>query len=343
MSATTPAPLLEVHDLTVHYALPGRSRFLGGGKLRVHAVDGVSFDLGEGETLGIVGETGCGKSSLGRAVLQLVRPTAGSVRWRNRDLCTLPEGELREVRRELQIIFQDPLSSLNPRMTVGEIVAEPLRLHQPGMPAEERQRAVAEMFTRVGLRPDMTSRYPSEFSGGQAQRVSIARAMILAPRLIVCDEPVSALDVSIQAQVCNLLRDLQRETGISMIFISHDLAIVRYMCQRVLVMYLGQVMELADRDALFDRPLHPYSRALISAVPRADPQHLVAEIPVLDGEMPSPIDPPGGCPFHSRCPQAIPRCISTRPPLEDTGDGRKVACHRWREPPGSVPQMTRQP
>jgi oligopeptide transport system ATP-binding protein len=332
MSATTPAPLLEVRDLTVHYALPGGSRFLGGGKLRVHAVDGVSFDLGEGETLGIVGETGCGKSSLGRAVLQLVRPTAGSVRWRNRDLCALPEVELREARRELQIIFQDPLSSLNPRMTVGEIVAEPLRLHQPGMSAEERQRAVAEMFTRVGLRPDMTSRYPSEFSGGQAQRVSIARAMILAPRLIVCDEPVSALDVSIQAQVCNLLRDLQRETGISMIFISHDLAIVRYMCQRVLVMYLGQVMELADRDALFDRPLHPYSRALISAVPRADPQHLMAEIPVLDGEMPSPIDPPGGCPFHSRCPQAIPRCISTRPPLEDTGDGRKVACHRWREP-----------
>jgi oligopeptide transport system ATP-binding protein len=216
-------------------------------------------------------------------------------------------------------------------MTVGEIVAEPLRVHRPELSAEDRQRAVAAMFERVGLRPEMARRYPNEFSGGQAQRISIARAMILEPRVIVCDEPVSALDVSIQAQICNLLRQLQRETGVSMIFISHDLAIVRYMCQRVMVMYLGHVMEIAPREALFGVPLHPYSKALIGAVPEPDPDRPVTEATVLEGELPSPMNPPSGCVFSTRCPRVIPHCVSTRPPLEEAGAGRQVACHRWRE------------
>lgn len=330
MSGTERRPILEVNGLCVRYPV------LGGGLLRrerltLHAVEDVSFDLGEGESLGIVGETGCGKSSLGKAVLQLVRPAAGRVVWQGRDLCALPADELRGVRREMQIIFQDPLSSLNPRMTVGEIVAEPLRVHRPEMSAAARNEAVATMFARVGLRPEMVSRYPNEFSGGQAQRISIARAMILAPRVIVCDEPVSALDVSIQAQICNLLRQLQRETGVSLIFISHDLAIVRYMCQRVLVMYLGHVMEIADREALFGSPLHPYSRALIGAVPEPDPGRPVTEATTLEGELPSPMNPPGGCVFNTRCPKAVPICISSRPALEQASATHRVACHRWRE------------
>jgi oligopeptide transport system ATP-binding protein len=314
----------------VHYPVPGGG-LLRRERLTLRAVDNVSFVLGEGESLGVVGETGCGKSSLGKAVLQLVRPTAGSVVWQGRDLCALPPEDLRDVRREMQIVFQDPLSSLNPRMTVGEIVAEPLRVHQPGMSAAERQRAVADMLARVGLRPDMVARYPNEFSGGQAQRISIARAMILSPRVIVCDEPVSALDVSIQAQICNLLRRLQRETGVSLIFISHDLAIVRYMCQRVMVMYLGHVMEIADRETLFAQPLHPYSSALIRAVPEPDPSRPVTDAPILEGELPSPMNPPTGCVFSSRCPRVVPHCISARPPLADAAPGHRVACHRWRE------------
>jgi oligopeptide transport system ATP-binding protein len=324
------APILEVQGLSVHYPV------MGGGVLRrerltLRAVEDVSFALGPGETLGVVGETGCGKSSLGKAVLQLVQPTLGRVIWQGRDLCALAPGDLREVRREIQIIFQDPLSSLNPRMTVGEIVAEPLRVHRPELSAGDRQRAVGQMFERVGLRAEMVRRYPNEFSGGQAQRISIARAMILEPRVIVCDEPVSALDVSIQAQICNLLRRLQRETGVSMIFISHDLSIVRYMCQRVMVMYLGHVMEIASREALFGAPLHPYSRALIGAVPEPDPDRPVTEAAVLEGELPSPMHPPSGCVFSTRCPRVIPHCISTRPVLEPAGAGREVACHRWRE------------
>ncbi len=325
-----PAPLLQVRDLKVQYPIRSRG-LLRRQHIVLRAVEDVSFDLHAGESLGIVGETGCGKSSLGKALLQLVRPTAGSVVWQGRDLCALPPQELRQVRQEMQIIFQDPLSSLNPRMTVGEIVAEPLRVHRPGMTAGEREQAVTDMFTRVGLRPDMTARYPNEFSGGQAQRISIARAMILSPRVIVCDEPVSALDVSIQAQICNLLRELQRETGVSLIFISHDLAIVRYMCQRVMVMYLGRMMELAERDALFAHPLHPYSQALIGAVPEPDPDRPVTDVATLDGELPSPMNPPGGCVFNTRCRHCIPRCISARPAIEEAGPGHLVACHRWRE------------
>ena len=324
------SPLLRVENLCVHYPV------MGGGVLRrqrltLRAVEDVSFELGAGETLGVVGETGCGKSSLGKAVLQLVRPVSGNVVWQGRDLCTLAPEELRGIRKDLQIIFQDPLSSLNPRMTVGEIVAEPLRVHHPDMSAEERNRAVDAMFERVGLRPEMTRRYPNEFSGGQCQRISIARAMIVEPKIIFCDEPVSALDVSIQAQICNLLRRLQRETGVSLIFISHDLAIVRYMCQRVMVMYLGHMMEIAPREELFQRPLHPYSQALIAAVPEPDPDHPIAAASPLEGELPSPIEPPSGCVFHTRCPKAVPVCISTRPALEDAGNGQQVACHRWRE------------
>jgi oligopeptide transport system ATP-binding protein len=329
------APILRVEDLSVHYPVIGAG-IVRRERLALRAVEGVSFELREGETLGIVGETGCGKSSLGKAVLQLVRPVAGRVIWQGRDLCALPPEDLQAVRRDMQIIFQDPLSSLNPRMTVGEIVTEPLRVHQPGMTREERRRTVADMFERVGLRPEMMSRYPNEFSGGQAQRISIARAMILKPRVIVCDEPVSALDVSIRAQICNLLRKLQRETGVSLIFISHDLAIVRYMCQRVMVMYLGHGVEIAGRDALFRRALHPYSHALISAVPEPDPGRPLAQAATLEGELPSPLSPPSGCVFNTRCPKAVPHCISTRPTLEEVGDGHRVACHRWREWSGGV-------
>jgi len=322
--------ILDVQGLTVHYPV------IGGGllvreRLTLRAVEDVSFTLAEGETLGVVGETGCGKSSLGKAVLQLVKPTAGRVVWQGRDLCGLSPEELRGVRREMQVIFQDPLSSLNPRMTVGEIVAEPLRVHRPELDEAARTAAVEAMFERVGLRPEMARRYPGEFSGGQAQRVSIARAMILEPRVIVCDEPVSALDVSIQAQICNLLRRLQRETGVSLIFISHDLAIVRYMCQRVMVMYLGHVMEIAGREALFGQPLHPYSRALIGAVPEPDPDRPVTEAATLEGELPSPMNPPSGCVFNTRCPKSVPHCISARPRLEDVAPGHQVACHRWRD------------
>lgn len=330
MTPPDKAPILEVRDLRVHYPIFG-SGLLRRQRLMLRAVEDVSFDLREGESLGVVGETGCGKSSLGRAVLQLVRPTAGRVIWQGRDLCGLEGPDLRDVRRDMQVIFQDPLSSLNPRMTVGEIVAEPLRVHRPELAGSEREQAVADMFTRVGLRPDMVNRYPNEFSGGQAQRISIARAMILSPRVIVCDEPVSALDVSIQAQICNLLRQLQRETGVSLIFISHDLAIVRYMCQRVMVMYLGHVMELADRETLFAKPLHPYSQALIGAVPEPDPERPVTETATLEGELPSPVNPPDGCVFNTRCPRVVPRCISARPALEEASPGHTVACHRWRE------------
>lgn len=321
--------LLQVQQLTVRYDLGGG---LLTGRRSLTAVDDVSFNLRPGETLGVVGETGCGKSSLGKAVLQLVRPASGRVVWQGRDLCELNSRQLKPVRKDLQIIFQDPLSSLNPRMTIGEIVAEPLAIHQPQLSAQERQAAAERMLERVGLRADMMRRYPNEFSGGQCQRISIARAMILEPKIIVCDEPVSALDVSIQAQICNLLRELQRETGVALIFISHDLSIVRYMCHRVLVMYLGRVMESGTRKDFFDAPLHPYSQALIRAVPRPDPSLRVADQVVpLEGEIPSPIKPPSGCVFRTRCERASPLCLQKRPALEESSNGHQVACHHWRD------------
>jgi oligopeptide transport system ATP-binding protein len=319
--------LLRVEDLSVHYPIAGNGLF-GRGKRILKAVRGVNFELRAGETLGVVGETGCGKSSLGRAVLQLVRPTTGRVVWHGRDLCELSDRELVPVRKDLQVIFQDPLSSLNPRLTIGEIIAEPLRIHAPELNAPGREQRAAEMMERVGLRANQARRYPNEFSGGQCQRVSIARAMILEPRVIVCDEPVSALDVSIQAQICNLLRDLQRETGIAMIFISHDLSIVRYMAQRVMVMYLGEVVEMAEREVFFERPRHPYSQALIKSIPEPDPRRKVLEsLQPLEGELPSPLDPPSGCVFRTRCPKATPLCVSQAPTLQTLSDKHQVACH----------------
>lgn len=323
--------LLTVEHLSVHYQLPSGGLFRRR-PLTLKAVDDVSFELRAGETLGVVGETGCGKSSLGKGVLQLVKPAAGRVLWEGRDLCALSPEQLKQCRRDLQIIFQDPLSSLNPRMTIGEIVAEPLEVHYPDLGRDERRRRVDAMLDRVGLRPEMRNRYPNEFSGGQCQRISIARAMISEPKVIVCDEPVSSLDVSIQAQICNLLRELQRDTGIALLFISHDLSIVRYMSHRVLVMYLGRVMESGRREEFFGAPRHPYSQALISAVPIPDPDlpHAGRSL-VLDGELPSPLDPPSGCVFRTRCPLAVPVCI-TQPPLpSEAAPGHRVACHRWQE------------
>lgn len=323
-------PLLRVEQLSVQYPVAGGG-LLGNRRRTLQAVDGVSFELHAGETLGIVGETGCGKSSLGKGILQLVKPAAGQVWWEGKDLCTLDATAMVPHRKALQIVFQDPLSSLNPRMTVGEIVGEPLRVHRPDLSAPERTRAAEEMLERVGLRAAMRRRYPNEFSGGQCQRISIARAMISEPKLIVCDEPVSSLDVSIQAQICNLLRDLQRETGVALLFISHDLSIVRYMSQRVLVMYLGRAMEIGERERVFTRPTHPYTRALISAVPQPDPDRPYAGdiLPML-GDIPSPLDPPSGCVFRTRCEHAVGVCVSTRPPLERVESRHATACHRWR-------------
>ena len=323
--------VLTVENLAVQYPAPSGGLFRGR-PLTLTAVEDVSFELQAGETLGIVGETGCGKSSLGKAVLQLVKPAAGRVLWQGRDLCTLGPAALKACRKDLQIIFQDPLSSLNPRMTIGEIVAEPLEVHCPELGRDERRRRVDAMLERVGLRPEMRSRYPNEFSGGQCQRISIARAMISGPKVIVCDEPVSSLDVSIQAQICNLLRELQRDSGVSLLFISHDLSIVRYMSHRVLVMYLGRVMEMGGRDDFFGSPRHPYSQALIGAVPVPDPDHPHLTRPLaLDGELPSPMDPPSGCVFRTRCPLAVPVCITQLPPRGEPGPGHVVRCHRWTE------------
>jgi oligopeptide transport system ATP-binding protein len=325
-------PVLRVEDLVVEYPLPRPRPFAPQPTLR--AVAGVSLELHAGECLGIVGESGCGKSSLGRGILQLVRPAAGRVWFDGIDLCTLPPRALRPYRRALQVVFQDPLASLNPRMTVAEIVGEPLAVHRPELSADARQRAVDAMLERVGLRSAMGARYPSEFSGGQAQRISIARAMIAEPRVLVCDEPVSSLDVSIQAQVCNLLRDLQRDTGVALLFISHDLAIVRYLSQRVLVMYLGRVMEEGPRAGFFARPGHPYSRALVGAVPLPDPDRGDPDAGLLlAGDPPSPASPPSGCVFRTRCPKAQDVCARDVPPPLEIGPGHGVACHFRDDPP----------
>ncbi len=322
--------LLKVAGLNVDYAV-GDGGFLGRGQKRLRAVSNISFELNTGETLGIVGETGCGKSSLGKAILNLVPSSEGQVLWRGQDVTKMSAREIRALRREMQIVFQDPLSSLNPRMTVGDIVAEPLRVHNPRMSADQRNTAMVAMLERVGLRADMQNRYPNEFSGGQCQRISIARAMIVEPQLIVCDEAVSALDVSIQAQICNLLRDLQRETGVSLLFISHDLSVVRYMAQRILVMYLGNLMELSPRDELFSNPRHPYSRALIGAVPKAEPSRRIADsLVTLEGEIPSPLSPPSGCVFRTRCQHATPACVSSVPQPEAVSLDHTLACHHWR-------------
>ena len=320
------APLLDVRDLKVHF--PVRGGLLSRTRLSLKAVDGVSFQVAAGESLGIVGESGCGKSTLGRAVLQLIPATAGKVVWLGQDLGALDAAQMRERRCDLQVVFQDPISSLNPRMTVGDSIAEPLATAHPEMDRTSLRKRVLEALGQVGLPLDSYARYPHEFSGGQAQRIAIARAIIVKPKLVVCDEPVSALDVSIQAQIVGLLKRLQRETGMALIFISHDLSVVRYLCHRVMVLYLGRKMEEADRDSLFARPAHPYTQALIAAVPVADPVLAKARAAeVLPGDLPSPLHPPSGCVFRTRCPKAQDLCAAETPAWREPAPGRGVACH----------------
>jgi peptide/nickel transport system ATP-binding protein len=321
--------LLEVDNLVRHFVV-ARS-VLGRTRAMIKAVDGVSFHVDAGETLALVGESGCGKSTVGRLVLRLIEPTAGRVMFQGTDVSVLGAGALRTFRSRAQLVFQDPYASLNPRMTIGEILAEPLALHAI-VPAQQRRKRVAELLDMVGLAPALARRYPHEFSGGQRQRVAIARALAVEPKLIVCDEPVSALDVSIRAQVLNLLQELQRQLGLAYIFISHDLAVVKHIANRVAVMNFGRIVETASANALFASPRHPYSRALLSAIPVPTPQAKRDHI-VLQGEMPSALSLPPGCHFHTRCPYVIDRCRSLRPSLIADAEQHAVACHRWPELP----------
>ena len=320
MSPAPDRPLLEVRELKKHFALP---RGLFGRHQAVRAVDGISFVLGRGETIGIVGESGCGKSTAAKAIMRLIEPTSGQVPLDGVDITAMGKAQFRPYRQRVQIVFQDPYSSLNPRMSAGAIVGEPLRNF--GVGAAERAVRVQALFDRVGLHRDAMRKYAHEFSGGQRQRLGIARALALEPALIVCDEPVSALDVSIQAQIINLLIDLQKELGISYIFVAHDLAVVQHISDRVAVMYLGRLVEIGDGDRLFAQPLHPYTRALLSAVPRTSVSGRTERI-VLKGDVPSPVSPPAGCHFHPRCAEATQRCREEAPTLRDVGGGYRVAC-----------------
>jgi peptide/nickel transport system ATP-binding protein/oligopeptide transport system ATP-binding protein len=319
------APLLEAENLTKHFVV--RRSLLGRPLAAVKAVDGVSFSVAPGETLALVGESGSGKSTVGRLVLRLIEPTAGTVRFAGQDIFALAPGALNELRRHAQLVFQDPYASLNPRMTVGQMLGEPLMLHAIVPPADRRQR-VAELLALVGLEQKFAARYPHEFSGGQRQRIAVARALASEPKLIVCDEPVSALDVSIRSQVLNLLRDLQRRLGLAYIFISHDLAVVKHIAHRVAVMYLGRIVETAHAEQLFAEPRHPYTRALLSAIPVPRPRARRDRL-ILQGDVPSPIDPPAGCHLHLRCPHAVERCRVERPLLIADAAGHSTACHRW--------------
>ncbi|MBI1777182.1 MAG: ATP-binding cassette domain-containing protein [Proteobacteria bacterium] len=317
-------PILVVADLVKRFELPRSG--LRGPRPVVHAVDGVSFAIGRGETLGLVGESGCGKSTIARLITRLVDTTSGRIELDGEDITHVTRARMRPRRRKLQMVFQDPYASLNPRQTAGDIVGEPLSVHGLARGSELEAR-VASLFKRVGLRADQMVNYPAQFSGGQRQRLAIARALVLDPGIIVADEPVSALDVSTQAQVVNLLADLQEERGLSYLFIAHDLAVVRHISRRVAVMYLGRIVEIAPAEALFSAPLHPYTRALLAAVPVPDPARRRTARAVPLGEVPSPIDPPRGCHFHPRCPLAMERCRLEAPILRDVGDGRTVACH----------------
>ncbi len=320
--------LVEVQDLKMHFPITQGiviQHQIGA----VKAVDGISFFVRRGETLGLVGESGCGKSTTGRCIVQLYRPTSGSVYFEGQDLTKIKGQKLRSMRRNMQMIFQDPYASLNPRMTVGNIIGEPIEIHKLASNKKEREERVQELLRIVGLNPYMSNRYPHEFSGGQRQRIGVARALAVEPSFIVCDEPISALDVSIQAQIINLLEELQEKFSLTYLFIAHDLSVVRHISNRVAVMYLGKLVELTTRKELYDNPLHPYSQALLSAVPIPDP--VVEEKRqriILTGDVPSPVNPPSGCRFHTRCPQAIDVCKEQDPEFYDRGNGHWVACHR---------------
>ncbi|MGI6186785.1 ABC transporter ATP-binding protein [Brevibacillus sp. MCWH] len=316
-------PLLEVKGLKKHF--PIKSGFFKKTKGYVKAVDGIDLQVFPGETLGIVGESGCGKSTTGRTILRLLEPTAGEVWFDGKDLARLSREEMRRMRKDLQMVFQDPYASLNPRMTIKQILMESLAVHNIGT-REERLATIEEMIEIVGLRKEHLNRHPHDFSGGQRQRIGIARALVVKPKLIIADEPVSALDVSIQSQILNLLKDLKKEFNLTLMFISHDLSVVKHLCDRVAVMYLGRVVEIADKRTLFDNPSHPYTRALLSAVPVAKPRQKRERI-LLTGDLPSPANPPSGCTFHPRCPHATDLCKTKAPSLADIGGGQFVSCH----------------
>ena len=321
------APLLSVRDLKVHFTLPSESMLPWAPHRVLKAVDGVSFDIMPGETLGVVGESGCGKSTLARAMLNLIPATSGSIVWHGQVINSADKSAWQTVRKSVQMIFQDPLASLDPRMTVGRIIAEPLRTHHPDMPAEEVMRKVLAIMARVGLTEPQINRYPHEFSGGQCQRIGIARALVLKPKLVICDEPVSALDVSIQAQIINLLKELQAQMGLALVFIAHDLAVVKHISQRIMVMYLGRVVELADKEALYADPRHPYTQALLSAIPVPDPRRERNKtVQLLQGDLPSPINPPSGCSFRTRCPIAQAGCALELPLLRQLTPQTQAAC-----------------
>jgi len=332
MSTDVSAPVLRVQDLAVHFTSESGS-FLHRKERVLKAVDGISFDLNPGETLGIVGESGSGKSTLARAILGLVKPHRGRVLWMGDDLTKLEPDQMRQKRKEMQIVFQDPIASLNPRMTAGAIIAEPLWTFYPQMDRVQVEERTRGMLKMVGLLPNQINRYPHEFSGGQCQRIGIARSLVLNPKLLICDEPVSALDVSIQAQIINLLKDLQQKLGLALIFVAHDLSIVRHISDRVMVMYMGRSMEVAEKTALYRRPLHPYTRALMKSVPVPDPRRErgLQQDSWLKGDMPSPYNPPKGCVFHNRCPYLVKRCQADVPALRRLENGDWVACHRAEE------------
>ena len=328
------APLLEVRDLVKYFPL--RSGVFLRHTGDVHAVDGVSFDIRQGETLGLVGESGCGKSTVGRTILNLLPQSSGTVRFEGRDLGELSRREWRSLRREMQIVFQDPMESLNARHTIGSILEEPFVIHRMGTAAERRQWA-GDLLERVGLPRSAVDRFPHEFSGGQRQRIGIARAIALKPKLIICDEAVSALDVSVRAQIINLLLELQQEMKLALLFIAHDLSIVRHVSDQIAVMYLGKIVEQAPAKGLYDQPLHPYTQALVSAIPEPDPSRRHQRI-VLEGDVPSPVSPPEGCRFHTRCAFAAAVCREQTPELEPAGPEQLVACHRWQEIKNGAPK-----
>ena len=320
--------MMQVENLKVHFDVSSEGDMPWTKRKRLHAVNGVSFELKSGETLGIVGESGCGKSTLGRAIIRMVPTETGKVLWFGKDLLALQKIELRKHRKEIQMIFQDPLASLNPRMTIGQIIAEPLKTHYPKTSKADIKSRVEDVMGKVGLLENLINRYPHEFSGGQCQRIGIARALILKPKLIICDEPVSALDVSIQAQVINLLMELQKEMGLTLIFIAHDLSIVKHISTKIMVLYMGNMVELAKSEDIYNHPRHPYTQALISAVPIPDPKiEKNKDLILIEGDLPSPISPPSGCVFRTRCKKAQDICSQEKPELKEAASSHEVACH----------------